>query len=81
MEIDKNHLIELANYRMPFGKYEDELLVNIPEAYYTWFHLKGFPEGKLGNMMKEMYEIKTNGLESLLKPLIEKKRMDRDRFN
>ncbi len=67
------HLIELANYRMPFGKYKDTLLVNIPEAYYTWFKQKGFPEGKLGNLMREMDEIKVNGLEHLIKPLIEKK--------
>lgn len=71
MEIDRNHLIELANYKMPFGKYKGVLLVNIPEFYYAWFNQKGFPEGKLGNLMKEMYEIKINGLESFLKPLIE----------
>lgn len=70
---DPKHLIELANYRMPFGKYKDILLVNIPEAYYTWFKQKGFPEGKLGSMMREMDEIKINGLENLIKPLIEKK--------
>lgn len=31
------HLIELANYRMPFGKYKDQLLLNIPEYYFVWF--------------------------------------------
>ena len=73
---DPKHLIELANYRMPFGKYKGELLVKIPEAYFTWFKQKGFPEGKLGNMMREMDEIKVNGLEHLMKPLIEKKPRD-----
>ena len=68
-----NHLIELANYKMPFGKYKDQYLVNIPEAYYTWFKQKGFPEGKLGRLMQEMDEIKVNGLEHLVRPLIEKK--------
>jgi uncharacterized protein (DUF3820 family) len=58
---------------MPFGKYKDQYLVNIPEYYYTWFQQKGFPEGKLGRMMREMNEIKINGLETLIKPLIEKK--------
>ena len=71
------HLIKLANYRMPFGKYKDQLLINIPEAYYTWFKQKGFPEGKLGNMMREMDEIKVNGLEHLIRPLIEKKPRNR----
>ncbi len=70
---DPKHLIELANYRMPFGKHKGELLLKIPEPYFTWFKQKGFPEGKLGRMMQEMDEIKVNGLESLLKPLVEKR--------
>ena len=69
---DPNHLIELANYKMPYGKYKDRYLVNIPEYYYTWFKQKGFPNGKLGNMMQEMYEIKINGLEGLIIKLIQK---------
>ncbi len=67
---DKKHLEELANYKMPFGKYKDEYLVNIPEAYFVWFSQKGFPEGKLGRFMKEMHELKINGLEGLLRKLI-----------
>ncbi|UAB81108.1 DUF3820 family protein [Marixanthomonas sp. SCSIO 43207] len=66
------HLEELANYKMPFGKYKNQYLVNIPEPYYVWFKQKGFPEGKLGNLMREMYEIKVNGLEDLLKKLIKR---------
>ncbi|MEM7185171.1 MAG: DUF3820 family protein [Bacteroidota bacterium] len=66
------HLVELANYKMPFGKYKDNYLVDIPEYYYTWFQQKGFPQGKLGRFMKEMMEIKINGLESLIRPLIDR---------
>lgn len=69
---NKDHLILLANTRMPFGKYKGRLLVNLPEPYLVWFRQKGFPEGKLGSMLHEMYEIKVNGLEGLLKPLIRK---------
>jgi len=69
----KEHLIELANYKMPFGKYKDRYLVNIPEYYYTWFRQKGFPSGKLGKLMEEMNEIKINGLEELIRPLIRKR--------
>ncbi len=69
---DPNHLVELANYKMPFGKYEGYYLVNVPEYYFVWFKQKGFPEGKLGRMMAEMYELKLNGLEGLLKKLIKK---------
>jgi uncharacterized protein (DUF3820 family) len=69
-ELKRLHLIELANYKMPFGKYKDQYLVDIPEYYYTWFQQKGFPDGKLGRLMKEMNEIKINGLEALIRPLI-----------
>jgi hypothetical protein len=62
-------LIKLANYRMPFGKYANRLLVEVPERYYIWFANKGFPEGELGEFMRMMLEIKTNGLEYLLTPL------------
>lgn len=57
---------------MPFGKYKGVLLLSIPEYYYTWFAQKGFPEGKLGFLMKEMHEIKINGIESILKPFVRK---------
>lgn len=67
------HLEELANYRMPFGKYKDRYLVNLPEYYLVWFKQKGFPEGKLGRMMEEIYEIQLNGLEDLIKKLIRKR--------
>jgi len=62
-------LTELANARMPFGKYKDLYLTDLPGAYLTWFSQKGFPEGKLGQMLASMHEIKTNGLEKLLDPL------------
>ena len=65
----KKTLIKLANYRMPFGKYADWLLVEIPETYFIWFSNNGFPEGELGDFMAMMLEIKTNGLEYLLRPL------------
>lgn len=70
--VNRAHLVELANYKMPFGKYKGQYLVNIPEYYYTWFGQKGFPTGKLGRLMQEMNEIKINGLEELIRPLIAK---------
>jgi uncharacterized protein len=67
--MDPQALLELANTRMPFGKYKDRLLVDLPEPYLVWFHQKGFPAGKLGMQLSAMYEIKANGLEYLFKPL------------
>ena len=65
---DPERLYELANCRMPFGKYQGRRLVEIPEAYLIWFKQKGFPKGKLGDLLQEMLEIKTNGLEPILRP-------------
>lgn len=62
-------LLELAEMRMPFGKYSGRLLIDLPEPYVVWFSGKGFPPGKLGRMLQIIYEIKVNGLEYLFEPL------------
>jgi uncharacterized protein (DUF3820 family) len=66
-------LLEIVNTKMPFGKYKGWFLYQLPEPYLVWFHQKGFPDGKLGMMLNTMYEIKLNGLEYLLTPLIKLK--------
>ena len=68
-EAQQKHLIELAFTRMPFGRYKDYYLSEIPETYYVWFKQKGFPTGKMGNYLAEMYEIKLNGLEGMFKEI------------
>lgn len=62
-------LIKIANMRMPFGKYKGTVLVDLPEAYVVWFKAKGFPEGELGRLLEQVYEIKLNELEHLFTPL------------
>ncbi len=62
-------LLELVKMKMPFGKYKDRLLCDLPVSYLEWFHQKGFPKGKLGILLEVLYEIKINGLEDLLRPL------------
>ena len=62
-------LLKLAKMRMPFGKYKERLLIDLPERYVVWFSQKGFPAGELGDMLRMVYEIKVNGLEYLFKPL------------
>jgi len=66
---DPEILLKLARMRMPFGRYKDRLLLDLPEPYLVWFSQQGFPEGQLGDMLRMMYEIKLNGLEYLFKPL------------
>ena len=64
---DKQALIDLAHAKMPFGKYKDRYLVDLPEYYLIWYHSKGFPKGKLGDQLRQIYEIKVNGLEDLIR--------------
>ncbi len=69
MEItpDYKKLIELAHYKMPIGKFKGRYLIDLPEPYLVWFRQKGFPDGKLGELLRSMLEIKINGLETLIR--------------
>ena len=65
---EKEYFLKLAKAKMPFGRYAGSRLVDLPESYVVWFAQKGFPPGQLGDMLREVYEIKLNGLEYLFKP-------------
>jgi uncharacterized protein len=62
-------LLQLVKMKMPFGKYKDHLLCDLPVSYLEWFQRKGFPKGKLGILLQTIYEIRLNGLTELLEPL------------
>ena len=64
---NQEYFKKLAGARMPFGKYANRLLIDLPESYILWFKEKGFPKGELGQMLSIVYEIKLNGLEQLVK--------------
>jgi len=66
---DKQFLIDLANTKMPYGKYQGKYLIDLPEYYVVWYHTKGFPKGKLGLMLGLVYELKLNGLEYLIRKI------------
>ncbi len=61
-------LKDLVTYKMPYGKYKDRRICDLPAFYLEWFQRKGWPKGKLGMLMATMYEIRLNGLEHLLDP-------------
>lgn len=69
MEFDPQILLDVVKIPMPFGKYKGRMICDLPVSYLEWFQRKGFPEGKLGMLLRTVYEIKANGLEDLLRPL------------
>ncbi|WP_017939902.1 DUF3820 family protein [Zestomonas thermotolerans] len=62
-------LLLLVTRTMPFGKYKDRLLADLPGHYLAWFAREGFPRGELGRLLALMHEIDHNGLRGLLEPL------------
>ena len=65
----QEHLLKLARWKMPFGKYSDQALIDLPEEYLFWFEKKGFPKGELGELLKFCLDLKIAGLDALIKPL------------
>ncbi|MCQ9616710.1 DUF3820 family protein [Paenalcaligenes niemegkensis] len=63
---DLERLVEL---KMPFGKYEDRLIADLPGHYLAWFARNGFPKGEIGTLLALMYELDHNDLRALLDPL------------
>jgi uncharacterized protein len=79
-EIDRedfrNLLAEIGNTRIPFGKFGIKdyppagvPIMDLPNEYLAWFHERGFPKGRLGELMAQVYEIKAVGMDSVFDPL------------
>ncbi|BDS30312.1 DUF3820 family protein [Aeromonas caviae] len=66
---DERILLTLAS-KMPYGKYKGRRIIDIPEPYLVWMARSGFPAGTLGKSLALAYEIKLNGLESMIIPII-----------
>ncbi|CAM3837035.1 MULTISPECIES: DUF3820 family protein [Flavobacterium] len=64
---NQEQLVKLAHAKMPFGKYKDKYLIDLPEFYVVWYSNKGFPKGQLGEQLQLVYELKLNGLEDLVR--------------
>ncbi|MCC5920338.1 MAG: DUF3820 family protein [Cyclobacteriaceae bacterium] len=69
MEAHQEILIEIVRMRMPFGKYKGQIIADLPISYLEWFQKKGFPTGKLGMMLSTVFEIKSNGLDEIIRGL------------
>ena len=68
----------MVNWEMPFGRFKGRLICDLPIEYLIWIREKGgFPKGRLGVLMAEVYEMKYNDLYDLIREL--KKRYYRRR--
>lgn len=79
-EIDRedfrNLLIEIGKTRIPFGKFGIKAyppagvpIMDLPEEYLFWFKERGFPKGRLGELMGHVCEIKSVGMDSVFDPV------------
>jgi uncharacterized protein (DUF3820 family) len=66
-------LKEIELGRMPFGKFGPENfppegvpLFDLPAEYLGWFAERGgFPKGRLGHLMRVVYQMKVDGLDGV----------------
>jgi uncharacterized protein len=68
----KTDLAEIANTCMPFGKYGPEHypprgvpLFDLPVEYLLWFERKGMPKGRLGELLRMVHQLKTDGCDEV----------------
>ncbi len=87
-EIDRedfrNLLIEIGKTRIPFGKFGIKFyppagvpIMDLPIEYLCWFLERGFPKGRLGELMSQVCEMKSVGMDSVFDPI---RRMNGGRF-
>ena len=55
---------------MPFGKYKGRLICDLPDYFLVWSKQKdAFPKGKIGELMQNVLEIKSNNLGYILEKI------------
>ncbi len=63
---------DLLHYRMPFGRFRDSPIDQLPYEYLSWFDQHGgFPRGRLGELMEFVYHTKAVGAETVFARLRE----------
>jgi uncharacterized protein (DUF3820 family) len=65
-------LEQISRYHMPFGMFGPKHyppkgvpIYDLPAEYLAWFALKGFPEGKLGELLRLVYQTKADGCDGV----------------
>lgn len=63
-------LAEIERTRMPFGKFGPKSfppagvpIYDLPAEYLAWFEHKGWPRGRLGELLRMVYQMKADGSE------------------
>lgn len=76
----RNLMEEIGKANMAFGKYgPDEYpprgvpIIDLPSEYLAWFAERGFPKGRLGELLATVFEIKQSGADAVFQPLRERK--------
>jgi uncharacterized protein (DUF3820 family) len=72
IKMNNEELIKILNYKMPYGKYKGTKLFYIPEHYLIWMKNNGQFKSTLGDYLSVILEIKVNGLEEIMNPLIKR---------
>lgn len=73
-------LAEIERYRMPFGKYGPAAfpphgapIYDLPAEYLSWFANKaGWPKGRLGELLRMVYQMKVDGSDAVFEPMRQK---------
>ncbi len=69
-------LEEIARTHMPFGKFGPGAypprgvpIFDLPPEYLAWFAMRGFPKGRLGELLAMVHGIKESGADVVFQPL------------
>ncbi len=72
----RNLLAEIGRTRMPFGKFGIKEyppagvpIMDLPPEYLSWFKERGFPKGRLGELLAQVNAIKEVGMDSVFDPM------------
>ncbi|NNC90330.1 MAG: hypothetical protein HKN82_17895 [Akkermansiaceae bacterium] len=72
----RNLLAEIGETHMPFGKFGPKdyppagvPIMDLPPEYLGWFKERGFPKGRLGELLEIVYEVKQSGADGVFAPL------------
>jgi uncharacterized protein len=73
-------LVEIGAHSMPYGKFgikhyppHGVPIMDLPVEYLCWFKNVGFPKGRLGELLAEVCEIKSVGMDTVFDPIRMKK--------